>query len=302
MTVGHKARAVVPHKSSIVGLRSVICFAAAHGCVPCVQGVTNGRSCTSIHGIVVVNKDHVTIHATRCMPSCVRIGVMSGSVGHYGHLARLLSSGAVVVGKSNHSVSLLVRRKLGGARTFITLAKGSRAGVLTYLTTGHVNIRGAITRMRGVSCVNVTRDLSVNAIVGGGVVTTDRVCRVVLSTSMSGIGYLAFTGTSMTRFAIPTNTGVAGRFVGSLNLPGKAAVKNVVHGNRKMLMANSALVRPNSRIIIFYLDVVVGGVRGFFGWMLNFGCWPRLICSWLGSSVPRREVPTSSEGDCTTVL
>lgn len=266
MTVGQNASAVVPQKSSIVGLGSVICFAAAHGCVPCVHGVTKGRSCTSIHGMVVVNKDHVTMHATRCIPSCVRIGVMSGSVDHYGQLARLLSSHAVVVGKSKHSVSLLVRRKLGGARTFMTLAKGSRAGVLTYLTTGHVNISGAMTRMRGVSCVNVTRDLSVNAIVGGGVVTTDRVCRVVLSTSIDGMGYLAFTGTSMTRFAIGTNSGMAGRLVGSLKLPGKAAVKNVVHGKRNVLIANSARMGTKSRMIIFYLDVVVGGVRGCFGW------------------------------------
>lgn len=266
MTVGQKDRALVPHNSSAVGLRSVMCFAAVEGCIPCVHGVTNGRSCTSIHGMVVVNKDQVTMHATRCIPSCVRIGVISGSLGHYGHLARLLSSHAVVVGNSKQSVSLLIRRKLGGARTFITLANGSRAGVLTYLTTGHVKIDGAMTRIRGVSCVNVTRDLSVNAIVGGGVVTTDRVCRVVLSTSIDGIGYLAFTGTSMTRFAIGTNSGVAGRPMGSLNLPGKAAVNKLVHRKRNIIIVNGALVRPNSRIIMFYLGVVVGGVRGCFGW------------------------------------
>lgn len=265
MTVGQKGRAVVPQKSSIVGLRSVICFAAAGGCVPCVHGVAKGRGCPSMHGIVVVNNDHVTIHAARCMPSCVRIGVVRGSVGEYGQLARIMSSGMVVVGKSKQSVSLLVRRKLGGARTFITLASGSRAGVLTYLTTGHVKMAGAITRMRGVSCVDVTRDLSVNAIVGGGVVTTDRVCRVVLSTSISGMGYLAFTGTSMTRFAIGGNSHVAGYTIGSTNLPGNTAVNKLVHGNRKVLIANGAIVRPGSRIMMFYLNVVVGGVRGFFG-------------------------------------
>lgn len=118
--------------------------------------------------------------------------------------------------------------------------------------------------MRGISCIDVTRDLSVNAVVGGGVVTTDCVCRVVLSTSIVGIEFLVDTGTSMTRFVTGRSSGIARGPIGSLKVPVNIAVNNLIEGNRKVLISNGARVRPNSSMVMFYRGVGVGGVRGCF--------------------------------------
>ncbi len=265
MTVGEGSVAVVPGKSIDLRLGSVTCFVAAGGRVPRVQGVINGRRCRSIEGVVVVNNKHATVRATLGIPNCVRIGVVRDSSRQYCSLGRDLKSGStLIVGKSTHSSSLLVSRKVRRARTFITLAHRDRAGVLTYLATGHLNIEGAITVVSGVSCVSVTRGLSVNAVVGGGAVTTKRVCRVVLSTSMDGVGYLAITSTSITRFRIGTNTGIAGGPIGSLKLPSNMTVNKLIHGKRNVRMGNVAQVRRNSDMIMFYRGLFAGGLSHCF--------------------------------------
>lgn len=266
ITVGQRGRAVVPHNASHVRSKSVIFFAAAGDRVRSIQLRTNGQS-PRMGGIVVVNKDHVTVHAYRCLPGGVHMGMVRAGGRGDRHVTRIIPKGILVVGKSKHSASLLVRRKVGSTRTFVTLASGSDAGVLTYLTTGHTKMFGAVTGVRGVSCVPLTRDVSVNSIVGGGLVTTDRVCRFLLSTSISGIGYLAFTGTSITRLITHPSSGVAHGRMGSLGLPGSLALNKLVHSNRPVVVGNSARVRTCSRIIIFYLSATVHGLRSCFGWL-----------------------------------
>ncbi len=155
-TMGHKRRTCVPHNGFALVRKSEINVANTPGrVVRFFDRVNVGHA--SIGGIVVLNKDGATICLTGGLYRVKGdIAVVSGS--HRGYRRVYIRiPGTIIMGNSNSSRRLLVRRNVRSTSTIMDLANLSRLGVLVSSCTTSGGIPGIVAGVGHRRLVPLTR-------------------------------------------------------------------------------------------------------------------------------------------------